>query len=154
MPTSILDMPDDDILNLQLVNKRMHSISRLYLSKRVNDVSLQGLQELYSLSFGPCAHHITTLILRMEHRVMPKAKYLTLIYATFRNFANFGKLASIGVRRHREVTHYQSLAVTRKSHSVMVDFLVTRLLRSASRAKLNIRTVVYDFAMSGSQVRD
>ncbi|THV65894.1 hypothetical protein D6D28_08762 [Aureobasidium pullulans] len=145
-----------DVLNLQLTDRRMNSLTtdalyRIFFSERHFELSSRGFEQLYALSVHPHARHVKTVIIRFKIKSKPTAKYLTLLERAFRNFGKYGKLSSIGVRRDQSVAHQQHFVISKRSHAIMREFLVARMIPAASKAKLPLESIIYDFEVPKDQ---
>ncbi|THW86356.1 hypothetical protein D6D15_07448 [Aureobasidium pullulans] len=146
----------EDVLNLQLTDRRMNSLTtaalyRIFFSERHFELSSRGFEELYALSVHPHARHIKTVTIRFKIKSKPTAKYLTLLDRAFRNFGKYGKLSCIGVRRDPSVAHQQHFVISKRSHAVMREFLVARMIPAASKARLPLESIIYDFVVPRDQ---
>ncbi|THY69911.1 hypothetical protein D6C87_09376 [Aureobasidium pullulans] len=146
----------EDVLNLQLTDRRMNSLTtdalyRIFFSERHFELSSRGFEQLYALSVHPHARHVKTIIIRFKIKSKPTAKYLTLLDRAFRNFGKYGKLSSIGVRRDQSVAHQQHFVISKRSHAIMREFLVARMIPAASKAKLPLESIIYDFEVPKDQ---
>ncbi|TIA80523.1 hypothetical protein D6C76_03147 [Aureobasidium pullulans] len=146
----------EDVLNLQLTDRRMNSLTtdalyRIFFSERHLELSSRGFEQLYALSVHPHARHVKTVIIRFKIKSKPTAKYLTLLDRAFRNFGKYGKLSSIGVCRDQSVAHQQHFVISKRSHAIMREFLVARMIPAASKAKLPLESIVYDFEVPKDQ---
>lgn len=108
MPMVTAYLQGEDVLNLQLTDRRMNSLTtaalyRIFFSERHFELSSRGFEHLYALSVHPHPRHVKTVIIRFKIKSKPTAKYLTLLDRAFRNFGKYGKLSSIGVRRDQSV---------------------------------------------------
>ncbi|THZ80351.1 hypothetical protein D6C84_07522 [Aureobasidium pullulans] len=142
----------EDVPNLQLTDRRMNSLTtdtlyRIFFSERQFELSSKGFEQLYALSVHPHARHVKTVIIRVKIESKPTAKYLTLLDRAFRNYAKYGKLSSIGVRRHQSVAHQQHFVISKKSHAIMREFLVARMIPAASKARLPLESIIYEFVI-------
>ncbi|THW60153.1 hypothetical protein D6D19_10144 [Aureobasidium pullulans] len=140
----------EDVLNLQLTDRRMNSLTtdalyRIFFSERHFELSRRGFEQLYALSVHPHARHVKTVIISFKIKSKPTAKYLTLLDRAFRIFGKYGKLSSIGVRRGQSVAHQQHFVISKRSHAIMREFLVARMIPAASKAKLPLESIIYDF---------
>ena len=146
----------EDVLNLQLTDRRMNSLTtdalyRIFFSERHFELSSRGFEQLYALSVHPHARHVKTVIIRFKIKSKPTAKYLTLLDRAFRNFGKYGKLSSIGVRRDQSVAHQQHFVISKRSHAIMREFLVARMIPAASKARLPLESIIYDFVVPRDQ---
>ncbi|CAD0012852.1 unnamed protein product [Aureobasidium pullulans] len=146
----------EDVLNLQLTDRRMNSLTtdalyRIFFSERHFELSSKGFEQLYALSVHPHARHVKTVIIRFKIKSKPTAKYLTLLDRAFRNFGKYGKLSSIGARRDQSVAHQQHFVISKRSHAIMREFLVARMIPAASKAKLPLESIIYDFEVPKDQ---
>ena len=146
----------EDVLNLQLTDRRMNSLTtdalyRIFFSERHFELSSRGFEQLYALSVHPHARHVKTVIIRFKIKSKPTAKYLTLLDRAFRNFGKYGKLSCIGVRRDQSVAHQQHFVISKRSHAIMREFLVARMIPAASKAKLPLESIIYDFEVPKDQ---
>lgn len=146
----------EDVLNLQLTDKRMNSLTtaalyRIFFSKRHFELSSRGFEQLYALSVHPHARHVKTVIIRFKIKSKPTAKYLTLLDRAFRNFGKYGKLSCIGVRRDQSVAHQQHFVISKRFHAIMREFLVARMIPAVSKARLPLESIIYDFVVPRDQ---
>ncbi|TIA38974.1 hypothetical protein D6C78_03616 [Aureobasidium pullulans] len=146
----------EDVLNLQLTDRRMSSLTtdplyRIFFSERHFELSSKGFEQLYALSVHPHARHVKTVIIRVKIKSKPSARYLTLLNRAFRNFAKYGKLSSIGVRRDQSVAHQQHFVISKRSHAIMREYLVARMIPAANKARLPLESIIYDFVVPRDQ---